>query len=117
GELDGAFRDTQFTRYDTPYYGLEGRLGVGKLLTSAFATSRDGSFRVDRLRGTNLSGPYILSASPVLEGSEKIALEVRDRRDEEKVLSSDAKVRGRDYAIDYPTGTILFDAPIEAETF
>ena len=117
GELDGAFRDTQFTRFDTPFYGLEGQLGVGKLTASAFATSRKGNFRVDRLRGSNVSGPYILSVSPVLEGSDRVALEVRDRHDEDKLLRSDSKVRGRDYVIDYATGKITFTEPIEAETF
>jgi hypothetical protein len=117
GELDGAFRDTQFTAYDTPYYGVEGRLGLGKLTTSAFATSRDNNYRVDRLRGNNLSGPFILSASPVFEGSERVAIEVYDRRDQQNLLSSDLQVRGEDYTVDYATGTLLFRAPIASETF
>ena len=117
GELDGAFLDTALTRYDTPFYGVEAKATLGPLATQSFATLRAGNYRVDRLRGTNLSGPFILSASPVLEGSERVALEVRDRRDEERIVRSDFKQRGRDYTIDYFTGTLLFDEPIEAETF
>lgn len=117
GELDGAFRETSLTRYDTPFYGVEGKLGVGRFTASGFATLRKGNLRVDRLRGGNVSGPYVLSASPILEGSERIAFEVRDRRDEERLLHSDAKVRGSDYLIDYFAGTIQFDAPVASETF
>jgi len=117
GELDGAFPETHFTRYDTPFYGVQGNVGVGGLNVSGFGTTRRGNFRVDRLRGTNLSGPYILTASPILEGSERVAIEVRDRHDEERILRSDAQIRDRDYRLDQFSGTLQFNRPIESETF
>ena len=43
------------------------------------------------MRGTDLSGPFILSASPVLEVSERVVVEVRDRRDHERLLLSSLK--------------------------
>jgi hypothetical protein len=117
GELEGAFADTHFTRYDTPFYGLEGRLGLGAVAVSGFVTGRAGNYRVDRLRGSNLSGPYLLTSSPVLDSSERVAIEVRDRRDPGRVLSSEFQARGRDYTIDYGTGTIYFEVPVASETF
>ena len=43
GELDGAFRDTQFSRLDTPYYGIEAHIGLGPLTTRAFSTKPSSS--------------------------------------------------------------------------
>ena len=61
--------------------------------------------------GRGISGPYFFKQN-VIEFSERILIEVRDRNNREIVLSQEEKRRFTDYTINYPEGWILFNEPI-----
>jgi len=50
----------------------------------------------DVIQGNNTSGPFFLSSSPIVEGSEQVLVDMRQMR------------RGEDYQIDYDTGMLTF---------
>ncbi len=76
-------------------------------------TSRERSHQaVDELPGRGVSGPYTLLRAPILEGSERVEVLVRDRDQPAIVLSSEAKQRFTDYELDPVSGRLLFRSPV-----
>jgi uncharacterized repeat protein (TIGR01451 family) len=76
-------------------------------------TSRARSHQaVDELPGRGVSGPYTLRHAPLLEGSERVEVLVRDRDQPAIVLSSEAKQRFTDYELDPISGRLLFRSPV-----
>lgn len=73
----------------------------------------DTSFARQIIPGDQL-GVVQLAYPNVLPGSEIFAIETRDRRNPEIILSREILVRGLDYNIDSTTGTIFFLRPISA---
>ena len=61
-------------------------------------------------------GPYYLSQPPVVEDTEKIVIEVRDKDDPDEVLESTPQVKDEDYTINYSTGRIMFSRFIRSQT-
>jgi len=61
-------------------------------------------------------GPYYLSQTPVVEGTEKVTIEIRDKNDPDKVLESTPQIRDEDYTINYSTGRIMFSRFIPSWT-
>ena len=62
--------------------------------------------------GKGTSGFYYLEKAPVVQLSEKVQIEVRDRFHSEKIIRVEQKHRYIDYDIDYEQGTILFKQPV-----
>ncbi|HEX6624568.1 MAG TPA: hypothetical protein VF064_12725, partial [Pyrinomonadaceae bacterium] len=58
-----------------------------------------------------------LSHGELLPGSETVAIEVRDRRNPERILSRESLLRGIDYNLDPVTGEIFFLRPISTFDF
>ncbi len=58
-----------------------------------------------------------LSHPDVLQGSETVVLEVRDRRNPERILSREPLQRSLDYNLDLATGQLFFLRPISAFDF
>ncbi len=81
-----------------------------------FGASTGQSIQVDEIPGESVSGRYYLSASargvPVVEGSERIVIQTRDRVHPENVIREEPMYRFVDYEIDYQAGTLLFKRPI-----
>ncbi len=76
-------------------------------------TSREGSRSVvDELPGRGVSGPYLLTRSPIVEQSERVEVLVRLRDQPAVVLSSEVKQRFTDYELDPLTGRLLFRVPV-----
>jgi hypothetical protein len=67
---------------------------------------------MDTLPGKGISGYYYLTKRQLIEGSERVVIETRDRYRPDSVLDRAIKVRGSDYEIDYELGAILFKEPI-----
>ncbi|MFQ5982968.1 MAG: hypothetical protein ACE5KS_06305, partial [Woeseiaceae bacterium] len=70
------------------------------------------SFVRDELRGDGTSGLYRLSSAPIIALSETVRIEVRDRFDTGRVLSSDTMSRFLDYNLDTLDGTLFFKKPV-----
>jgi uncharacterized repeat protein (TIGR01451 family) len=112
GDFHTDMGETELTRYDNAFTGVQARYDGNRLRAKLFAArSEDLHFR-DDLRGNGTRGYYHLSHTPVVEGSETVTLEVRDRHHPERVLSRRTLGRDSDYEIDYDRGTLYFHDPI-----
>jgi len=112
GDYRTDLSENEFSRYDRALNGakidLNGRVGS----VTAFESKTAETSSRDEFRGNGTSGYYFLTARPVLENSERVRLEVRDRYHSERVISQVEKVRYADYTIDYNSGGILFKEPV-----
>ncbi len=101
GNLPLSLEGNTFVSFSRYAQGIriDHQLGKGSSLTVlTFETPTD--VTTDVIQGTNSPGPYFLSRTPVLEGSEQVRLDERPLR------------RGLDYMIDYASGFITFVTPI-----
>ncbi|MGI9105273.1 MAG: hypothetical protein ACR2G4_03400, partial [Pyrinomonadaceae bacterium] len=114
GDFEPGMSDTQLAGYARKLTGakihLENSNGDFLTVTGArpdTAFARD-VFPAGRLGLINLSYP------DVLPGSETVALEVRDRRNPERIISREPLLRSLDYNLDPLTGQLFFLRPISA---
>ena len=111
GDMSLSFSGNRFaslsrwTRGIELRYSLDGKAekvyGIGQGSTSGnelVIVTAEGKSQVKRdvIQGNNTSGPFFLSSSPIVEGSEQVFVDMRLMR------------RGEDYQIDYDVGTITF---------
>ncbi|MDD3928006.1 MAG: hypothetical protein PHT33_15290, partial [bacterium] len=114
GDYYTNFKDTRLGAYNRALNGCKTEIDSGDFKATAFTSYTDREQIVDSLPGKGISGYYYLSRPPVVEGSEIIRLETRDRMQPDRVISRKRMVYGRDYIIDYPLGALLFKAPVPA---
>ena len=105
---------TTLGAYRRSFNGYKTEVETGTFGLTAFATHTDQTQVVDTIQGRGVSGLYYLDSTPVVEGSERVLIETRHRRQIERVLKRDLMVRFADYTIEYDTGAILFKAPVPA---
>ncbi len=107
-DIDGG----EFDSYHRDFTGLKAEYHGANIKAVVFAAKSDKlHFRQD-LRGDGTSGYYHLAHTPIIEGSEKVVIEVRDRHRPEMVLERHEMGRWRDYSIDYDKGTLYFKEPV-----
>ncbi len=111
GDYNTSFNDTVLTAYNRVFNGLAARYDSPGLMAKGFVNYGNQARVVEELRANGTSGYYFLSAGPILEASERLEIVVRDRANEEFIVSVRQLVRGADYDIDYQAGTILFREP------
>ena len=114
GDFDTGLNSTELARYSRSLTGLKADYGGQRLAASAFAARTDYGRGRDEFRGDGTSGPYRLSRSDVVIGSDKLRMEVRDRFSVERIVSTRELARFVDYDIDYLTGSLRFKEPIAA---
>ena len=112
GDIQTDLRDTTLGAFTRTLTGIKMEHKTEKIEVKAFASRTDQVQVVETFPGRGISGFYYLSHSPVVEGSELVVIEIRDRRQMERIISRQAKVRTVYYFIDYDTGTILFKEAI-----
>ncbi|HPN88090.1 MAG TPA: hypothetical protein PLH56_01995 [Candidatus Omnitrophota bacterium] len=113
-----AFEDTEFARFTRSLYG--GKVNFESLSTTPYGESRSKvvAFHAQEKQrsahneflatGGSL---YYLKHKDIIEGSDKVRVEVRDKITG-LVLSSSEMKEGADYEIDYASGRILFWQPV-----
>jgi uncharacterized repeat protein (TIGR01451 family) len=114
GDFSTGFDRAELSRYDRRLTGATGRFGDERITVEGFGASTDQQVVRDVYESDGTSGPYLLSRSPVVAGSEAVFLEVHDRFRTEEVISRRAMRRDADYSLDPYSGTILFRSPIAA---
>ena len=114
GDYDTGFTVTEFARYSRSLTGLKADFGGERVSVSAFAARTDLGTVRDQIPGDGTSGLYRLSRRPIVIGSDKLRIEVRERFSPERVVSSRELSRFLDYRIDYTTGTVSFREPVNA---
>jgi len=114
GDMETDQQNLQLAGYSRRLTGvklhLENSRGDFVSLTGA---RPDTAFARDVFPGGGLS-VVRLSRTDILQGSEVVSLEVRDRRNPELVLSRENLIRSVDYNLDALTGEIFFLRPISA---
>ncbi len=112
GDYKTDLNNTTLSAYNRSFNGLKYELNTPLFRLKAFGSHTDQTQVMDIIPGRGISGYYYLTKRPVVEGSERVVIEVRDRYRPENVLSRERKSRGGDYEIDYDLGALLFKEPI-----
>ncbi len=104
----GVLMDSVFSRYYHPFRGgiigaRSNRLGIE--LLGGLARGESG---IEELPAHVGSGPYYLSDSPILRGSEVVYLVTKSATNPDLELQRTPLVRNRDYFIDYDRGSLIF---------
>ncbi|MEK7449630.1 MAG: SdrD B-like domain-containing protein [Planctomycetota bacterium] len=114
GSYGTGFTGTELAQYNRSLYGAKFNyqpLAASYLpQTTIFAANALQLASHDELRGTGGS-LYYLKYKNVVSGSEKIAVEVRDKISG-LTVSSKVMTEGQDYEIDYDQGRIIFYKPV-----
>jgi hypothetical protein len=112
GDYRTDLTQTDFARYDRAFTGAKADVDTGRATLRAFGAETTQVLVRDELAGNGTSGFYFLTQRPIVENSERVRVEVRDRYHPERILSTVDKAPFTDYAIDYGTGSILFKEPV-----
>ncbi len=104
----------EFLAYRQLVSGLSTALVDGPNSVHAFVTKTDFVTRTDDIPAKGTSGFYYLRNAPIVENSERVIVETRDRYQTEKVLEARVMARRRDYTINPYDGSILFMEPVAA---
>ena len=113
GDFDTGFTVTELTRYNRSLSGLRSDYAGERVSVSAFAARTDTGLVQDELRGDGTAGLYHLSRAPIVIGSDKLRIEVRDRFEITRVVESRELSRFIDYDLDYERGTVFFKEPVQ----
>lgn len=120
GSFKTAFTDTELATYNRTLSGLKG--SYESLATTAYGDPKRGAklfwaearHKADHNEFAATGGSlYYLRNRNIIQGSEKLRVEVRDRIQDISVESVDL-VEGQDYEIDYPEGRILLTKPLSS---
>lgn len=112
GDINTDLTVTELGRYSRKLTGVQSVYQGETVEFSAFAAETDNGFARDEIQGDGTSGLYRLSNTLLIDNSEKIHIEVRDRFRSEVIVSRKELARNTDYVIDYQDGTIYFKQPI-----
>lgn len=112
GDFDTGLSTTELTRYERRFNGIKSEYQGERYSYNVFATETDQTFFRDELQGDGTSGLYRLSRAPIIGNSEIVRIEVRDRFDTARVVSTQTLSRFLDYNIDYLDGTMFFKQPV-----
>ena len=99
--------------YQRSLTGVSARFGMGGIVFSGFGSMTTQALTQRQLRGDGSSGPYVL-ANGIRPGTERLAVEIRDRENASRLLSRNELVAVADYDIDYIAGAVLLRHPIPA---
>ena len=112
-----AFGTGQLTSYRRSLSGVSGKMNSGAITLSGFASLTQQAFGQSQLRGDGGSGPYVFGKG-VRRGTDRVAIEVRDRENAALLVNRQELARFIDYSIDYATGAVLLRRPVpSADTY
>lgn len=109
GDFRPGMSDTRLAENNRNLTGLKLNLenDAEDLLRLTVASSHT-AFAREVIPASGVSGLYRLRHDNILPGSERVSLEVLDRRNPETVLSREPMLRGTDYDFEPLNGTLLF---------
>ena len=117
GDQPNIFEEPYFTRYTLPFRGLTLHVEGDHVGVTTFGAITRGAVSKEEITPDGTSGPYSLAKIPVVPGSEIVTIEIRNQNDPNEILEVRPQDRNVDYTIDYDTGEITFNEPIDSETF
>lgn len=105
-------KEFDFNRYDRTFNGLQWNWQqVDDFRVNSFVTENKQDLVMEEQAGRGISGPYFVD-NTMLEFTETVWIETRDRFNPQVVLSRVQKQRFTDYEINYTDGFIIFKEPI-----
>jgi len=112
GDYNTELSYNELAAYERSFNGAKLNLEGSPYKLTAIGAKTNRTVTRDEIQGMGISGFYFLAKVPVIQGSEKIRIETRDRYHSEVVLRSEVKYRYNDYDIDYEQGSIFFKQPV-----
>ncbi|MEA1964023.1 MAG: hypothetical protein U9O41_02725, partial [Candidatus Aerophobetes bacterium] len=113
GSYETGFNVTEFTSYNRTLQGIKACYAEqGHYNITAFGAITPQVTYRDEIRGDGTSGYYRLSHKNVIEGSDKVVIETRDKDDPYEVIETESLERDKDYFLYYSPGLILFKQPV-----
>ncbi|MEM6669823.1 MAG: hypothetical protein AAF661_11440 [Pseudomonadota bacterium] len=112
GDYDTGLDQSELGRYERRFSGLKTVYEGEQFSVIAFGAESNQGFVKDEIPSDGTTGPYQLSQSPIVVGSETVRIETRDRFDGSIVVSETPLARFTDYEIDYLTGELYLRAPL-----
>lgn len=112
GDYSTDLTDSRLSAYTRTFNGIKADIEEGRFSLRSFVSHTDQTQVVDELMGRGVSGYYYLTRASVIEGSERVVIDIRDRRRPEHTISRTVMAKGTDYEIDYSLGSILFKSPV-----
>jgi len=112
GDFDTGLTLTELSRYSRRMTGVKTEFQGKNVELNAFGSETGQSYVRDDIQGDGTSGLYRLTRRNIVQNSDKVTIEVRDRFHSEIVLKSRSMGRFADYSIDYDNGTLFFKEPI-----
>jgi hypothetical protein len=107
-----ATRSQQFSAISRQLQGFKGNFNLGDLQITGFYSNVGKSFQRDTIAPNGTSGTYFLSKRLLINGSEKVVVELIDFFSAGTVISRKDLIRGKDYDINYDNGSIIFRQPL-----
>ncbi len=114
GDYDTGMTEAKLARYSRRLSGLQTVYEGERFALTGFAAETNQAFVKDELAADGTSGPFMLTAAPLVRNSESILVETRDRFRPDVIVGSVTLIRYADYDIDYETGEIIFRLPVPA---
>lgn len=112
GDFNTDLSYTELSSYSRSFTGVKSEYHGENLKAKLFASHTEQLFVKDEIRGDGTSGYYYLKSKNIVNFSEKITIEVRNRYRNEEIISTTSLQRFKDYEIDYALGRIYFKEPI-----
>ena len=112
GDFKSDISNSKFNNYNRSFTGFKAKYNSDKIRANIFVARSNKLHLKDELRGDGTYGYYYLKNKNIVENSEKVTIEVRDRLHRDIILSKKELVRFSDYNIDYIDGKIYFKEPI-----
>ena len=112
GDFETAINDPQLARYNRSLTGVRTEFRNERVSATAFVADTPHRFGRVEIQGNGLTGPYTIGITDILQNSERVTIEVRDRFRSNLLIAQKSLSRHIDYDIDYFTGTLRFREPI-----
>jgi len=114
GDINTGLDKTKLSRYVRNLTGAQVVYQNDLIELSGFASEADSSFVRDEIQGNGTSGLYQLNNEFIIQNSESIRIETRDRLNNQTILETKTLTRYLDYSLDYNDGSLYFKTPIAA---
>lgn len=108
GSYETGLTETEFTSYSRTLQGIKASYEGKKHNLSLFGAVTPQVAVHDEIRGDGTSGYYRLSQKNIIEGSDKVVIEIREEDNPDEVIKSTSLERDRDYYLYHKEGMILF---------
>jgi hypothetical protein len=112
-----TFTNLFINRFTQSFLGAEAHLENEWGSATALAAISKGGSEIQEFQADNTTGPYQLSRTPIVIGSEFVTIEERDKNSTTRIVNTAVQTRGVDYFINYEEGEITFVTPVAKETF